>query len=262
MGRDSTTDRSDRPCSSTVPPSYPTTGESTKPATSTNSQAPQLYNGAVMNSHTGQGDQLSASKDLSCPLTRMSHCPWTDRTHYNEAGDLVGSPPLARRAHGPPPDRERPDRFTSARAESTREPSRTCPTMTVHRRSRSRAESTYPAPPPRWTTSVHLRSRREHVGPGPYMPRTSGSPPLAQRAHADDGVRDRPDGPPPLAQRARRLLQVGVDHLRSTSARAESTRSPWLTRAPPPLARRAPPTAVLTAFPRRFTSARAESTHS
>src|SRR5260370_39995635 len=30
-----------------------------------------------MNCHTGHGDQLSAQKDLCCPLTRQCQCPWT-----------------------------------------------------------------------------------------------------------------------------------------------------------------------------------------
>jgi NADPH:quinone reductase-like Zn-dependent oxidoreductase len=30
-----------------------------------------------MNCHTGHGDQLSAQKDLCCPLTRTFQCPWT-----------------------------------------------------------------------------------------------------------------------------------------------------------------------------------------
>jgi hypothetical protein len=31
----------------------------------------------AMNCHTGHGDQLSAQKDLCCPLTRTFQCPWT-----------------------------------------------------------------------------------------------------------------------------------------------------------------------------------------
>ncbi|RLV64292.1 hypothetical protein STAN_7112 [Streptomyces sp. CBMAI 2042] len=180
---------------------------------------------------------------MASPPTPAAHL--RSRGEHRIAADcyetVVGSPPLARRAHDQLLGVCDLLRLTSARAEST-----------------SAATSTST------TSAAHLRSRGEHPSTVFGRANVDGSPPLARRARASK----------PWSPSIRRLTSARAEstwlgswlsvtssaHLRSRGEHAGRTACRSPAAGSPPLARRAHPQHGTMQDPRRLTSARAEST--